>query len=86
MSKKNNAKKLIRMNRLITIAEFDNTYDIKYSLLIDMLEQAEIPYILSNQNARTVEFYVVSPSNMSIEVKVYEDRLNEAMEIVKSIQ
>ena len=74
------------MEKLLTIAEFDNTYDIKYNLLIDMLEQAEIPYILSNQNARTVELYVVSPSNMAIEVKVYEDRLKESMEIVKSIQ
>jgi len=74
------------MDKLITIAEFNNTYDIKYNLLIDMLEQADIPYILSNQNARTVEFYVVSPSNMAIEVKVYEDRLKESMEIVKSIQ
>jgi hypothetical protein len=74
------------MDKLVTIAEFNNTYDIKYNLLIDMLEQAEIPYILSNQNARTVELYVVSPSNMAIEVKVYEDRLKESMEIVKSIQ
>ena len=74
------------MDKLVTIAEFNNTYDIKYNLLIDMLEQAEIPYILSNQNARTVELYVVSPSNMAIEVKVYEDRLEESMEIVKSIQ
>jgi hypothetical protein len=74
------------MDKLITIAEFNNTYDIKYNLLIDMLEQADIPYILSNQNARTVEFYVVSPSNMAIEVKVYDERLKEAMEIVESIQ
>ncbi len=74
------------MNRLITIAEFDNTYDVKYSLLKDMLEQAKIPYILSNENARSVELFIVSPSNMSIEVKVYEDRLVEATEIVKSIQ
>ena len=73
------------MEKLITIAEFSNTYDVKYNLLIDMLEQSDIPYILSNQNARTVEFYVLTPSNMSIEVKVYKDRLNEAMEIVKSI-
>jgi hypothetical protein len=74
------------MEKLITIAEFDNTYHVKYSLLIDMLEQAGIPFIQSNQNARTVEFYVVSPSNMAIEVKVYESQLEQAMEIVKSIK
>jgi len=75
----------MNMEKLITIAEFDNTYDIKYSLLIDMLEQAGIPYILSNQNARSVELYFVSPSNMAIEVKVYDTWLTEAMEIVQSI-
>jgi len=73
------------MNKLITIAEFDNTYDVKYSLLKDMLEQAKIPYIISNENARSVEVFVISPSNMSIEVKVYEDSLVEATEILKSI-
>jgi hypothetical protein len=74
------------MNRLVTIAEFANTFDVKYCLLKDMLEEAEIPYILSNANARSVELYSISPSNMSIEVKVYEDVLAEAIEIVKSIQ
>jgi len=73
------------MNRLITISEFDNTYDVKYSLLKDMLEQAKIPYIICNENARSVEVFVISPSNMSIEVKVYEDSLVEAKEILKSI-
>lgn len=49
------------MEKLITIAEFDNTYDVKYSLLIDMLEKSGILFIQSNQNARTVESFVVSP-------------------------
>ena len=73
------------MENLITIGEFSNTYDVKYSLLIDMLEQAEIPHIISNQNARTVEPYIASPSNMSIQVKVYESRLKEALQIIESI-
>jgi hypothetical protein len=71
---------------LITIAEFDNTSDIKYSLLKDMLDQAGIPYLINNENFRSVEPYLVSPSNMSIEVKVYEDSLVPALEILRSIQ
>jgi len=73
------------MNRLITIAEFDNIYDVKFSLLKDMLEQAKIPYITTNENTRSVELFVVSPSNMSIEIKVYEDKLEEVKEIIDSI-
>ncbi len=73
------------MNRLTTIAEFDNIYDVKFSLLKDMLEQAEIPYITTNENARSVELFVVSPSNMSIEIKVYEDKLGEVKKIIDSI-
>jgi len=73
------------MNRLITIAEFDNIYDVKFSLLKDMLDQAKIPYITTNENARSVELFVVSPSNMSIEIKVYEDKLEEVKEIIDSI-
>jgi hypothetical protein len=74
------------MTQLITIAEFDNTYDVKFSLLKDMLNEACIPFITTNENARSVELFVVSPSNMAIEIKVYEDRLTEANEIIKSIQ
>ena len=74
------------MEKLITIAEFDNTYDVKYSLLIDMLEQAEIPYIKSNENARSVEIFIASPSNMAIEIKVYESYLEQSLQIVRSIR
>ena len=74
------------MKRLVTIAEFNNTLDLRLSLLKDMLSQAQIPYVVVNENARAVEPYIVSPSNESIEVKIYEDKLEEAKEIVKSIK
>ncbi len=74
------------MKQLITIAEFSNALDAKYSLLKDMLEQAKIPYIITNENARLVEPFIISPSNEAIEIKVYEDRFVEANEILKSIQ
>ncbi len=74
------------MKRIITVAEFSNALDVKYNLLKDMLEQAEIPYIISNENARLVEPFIHSPGNEAIEIKVYEDQFEEANEIFKSIR
>ncbi len=74
------------MKRLITVAEFSNALDVKFSLLKDMLKQAKIPYIISNENARSVEPFVLSPSNEAIEIKVYEDSFVKANEIFESIQ
>ena len=73
------------MKQLVTVAEFSHALDIKYSLLKDMLDQANIPYVVENENARIVEPLIVSPSNLAIEIKVYEDRFEEAHDIFKSI-
>ena len=74
------------MKRLITIAEFPTTFDIKYSLLKDMLEQAEIPYFEVNENMRALKPFPISPSNISIEIKVYEEYLEEVAKIIESIK
>ena len=74
------------MKKLVSIAEFSNAHDVKYNLLKDMLVQAGIPFIITNENARLVEPFIVSPSNEAIEVKVYEDKYQEANEVFKSIQ
>lgn len=73
------------MSRLITIAEFPNIYDVKYSLIQDMLEEAGIPYLTSNENARVTKPLLANISNLSLEIKVYEENLEQAMQIVKSI-
>lgn len=74
------------MKRLITIAEFPTTYDIKYSLLKDMLEQAEIPYFEVNETMRGLKPFPIGPSNISIEIKVYEEYLEEVQKILQSIK
>ncbi|MBN2634712.1 MAG: hypothetical protein JXR61_00475 [Prolixibacteraceae bacterium] len=74
------------MKRLITVAEFPTTYDIKYSLLKDMLEQAEIPYIEVNANMRGLKQFPLGPGNISIEIKVYEEYLEEVSMIIQSIK
>ena len=74
------------MDRLITLAVFDNNFDVRYNLLKDMLDEAEINYIISNQNARTIKpMPYTTPSNMSIEIKVYKNKLEEAVKILESI-
>jgi hypothetical protein len=73
------------MNKLISIAEFNDPFDVKYNLLKDKLEQAEIPYLISNFHARSLESIVENQGGLFIEVKVYEHRFAEADEIIKSI-
>ena len=74
------------MKRLVTVAVFPNTFDITYSLLKDMLEQAEIPYLVVNENARSLKQFPIGPTNISIEIKVYEEYLEEVQEIIRSIK
>ena len=74
------------MKRLVTIAEFPTTFDIKYSLLKDMLERAEIPYFEVNENMRGLKPFPISPTNISIEIKVYEEYLEEVIKILESIK
>lgn len=75
------------MKKLITLAVFDNTFEIKFNLLKEMLEEAGINYLTTNENNRTVK-PVMFPvaSNLSIEVKVYEEDLEEAARIFQSIK
>ena len=78
--------KIDKMKRLVTVAEFPTAYAIKYSLLKDMLEHAEIPYFEVNENMRGLKPFPISPSNISIEIKVYEEYLEEVQKILQSIK
>ena len=75
------------MSKLITLAVFDNVFDVNFNLLKDMLDEAGIDYITTNENARTVKPmpYMV-PTNISIEIRVYEEKLDEAIKILRSIK
>ena len=74
------------MSRLITIAEFPNGFDVKYSLIKDMLDEAGIQYITTNENARITKPMIANISNISLEIRVYEENLNEALELINSIK
>lgn len=74
------------MSKLVTLAVFENVFDVRYNLLKDMLDEAGISYIAANENARSVKpMPFMTPTNISIDIKVYEDRLEEAMDILNSI-
>jgi len=74
------------MKKLITLAVFDNSFDVKYNLLKDMLDEADIYYITNNENTRAIKpALFITPSNTSIDIKVYEKDLDEAVKIMVSI-
>lgn len=74
------------MKKLVTLAVFDNVIDVKFNLLKDMLEEAGIPYLTGNEQARTVKpLPFVSPANIAIDIKVYEEDAEEALKIYQSI-
>ena len=75
------------MSRLVTISTFLNSFDIRYNLFKDMLEEAGIGYIVVNENRRIAGgALVVSPDNMAIEIKVDEENEAKALEILQSIK
>jgi len=71
--------------KLITIAEFSNAHEVKLSLLKDMQEQAGIDYLVKNEYTRIVKSSIFAPPNESIEVKVYKENLEKAIDILNSI-
>lgn len=74
------------MKKLVTVAVFDNVIDVKFNILKDMLEEAEIPYLTKNENARKVKPTLsMVATNVAIDVKVYEENLEEALKIWQSI-
>ena len=73
-------------NKLITVAEFSNSFDVKYNLFKDMLEKAGIEYITSNENARLIEGALeLAPSNIAIGIKCFQKDAQKATEIFNSI-
>lgn len=75
------------MSHLVTISTFLNSFDIRYNLFKDMLEEAGIGYIVVNENRRIAGgALVVSPDNVAIEIKVDEENEAKALEILQSIK
>ena len=74
------------MSKLIILGRFDNVFDIKFNLLKGLLDEAGIPYLTSNENYRTVKSVpFMTPANVSIDIRVEEADLEEAMNLYHSI-
>lgn len=74
------------MKKLVTLAVFDNVIEVRFNLLKDMLEKAEIPYLTNNENSRSVKPSLsMLATNVAIDVKVYEEDFEEAEKIWQSI-
>ena len=75
------------MSKLVAVAQFLNSFDIRYNLFKDMLEEAGIGYVVVNENRRVAGgALVVSPTNLAIEIKVDEEDYLKATEILESIK
>jgi hypothetical protein len=75
------------MEKLITIAVFDNSFEVSFNLLKDMLEEGGIPYLVCNEYSRAIKpTPAILPCDQAIQVKVYEKDFREAFEIAKTLR
>lgn len=75
------------MSKLITLAIFDTTFDVKFNLLKSMLEEAGIHYVSVNENMRGIEpFPMATPTNLAIEIRIAEEDMEVAGKILDSIE
>lgn len=75
------------MSKTITVATFTSNFDMKYMLFKEMLDEAGIEYMLVNEITSTIDgTFSGSPSNIGIEIRVMEEKFDEALEIYNSIK
>ena len=74
-------------NKPVTVASFTTNFDMKYMMFKEMLEEAGIEYMLVNEITSTIDgTFAGSPTNIGIEIRVMEDKLEEASKILESIK
>lgn len=75
------------MSSAITIATFTSNFDMKYILFKEMLDEADIKYMVVNEITSTIDgTFAGSPSNIGIEIRVMEENADEAVKIYNSIE
>nr|WP_321355135.1 DUF2007 domain-containing protein [uncultured Draconibacterium sp.] len=75
------------MSKAVTVATFTSNFDMKYMLFKEMLEEAGITFMLVNEITSTIDgTFSGSPSNIGIEIRVMEEKFEEALEIYNSIK
>lgn len=68
-----------------TIATFNNSWEPQLAIAKSMLEQAGINYYVTNENFLSTEPLLVTPSPLSIELRVDKKRVVEALQIIESL-
>jgi len=72
---------------MVTLEVFNSSLDIRLLILKDMLEESGIGYITTNEvKSRGRPLQISAPDNMAIELRVYEENLEKAREILASIK
>ena len=75
------------MSKTVTVAVFSSSMDIRMNLFRDMLEAANIDYVVVNENTRTIRgAFPIIAGNIGIEIRVKEEDAARAVEIYESIQ
>ena len=75
------------MSKPVTVATFTTNFDMKYMMFKEMLEEAGIEYMLVNEITSTIDgTFAGSPTNIGIEIRVMDDKLEEATKILESIR
>ncbi|WP_303919118.1 DUF2007 domain-containing protein [Draconibacterium sediminis] len=75
------------MCKAVTVATFTSNFDMKYMLFKEMLDEAGIDFMLVNEITSTIDgTFSGSPTNIGIEIRVMEDKFEEALEIYNSIK
>ena len=75
------------MSKAVTVATFTSNFDMKYMLFKEMLDEAGIDFMLVNEITSTIDgTFSGSPSNIGIEIRVMEEKFEEAREIFNSIK
>lgn len=71
----------------VTVATFSTNFDMKYMLFKEMLDEARIQYMVVNEISSTIDgTFGGSPSNIGIEIRVMDDKAEEAIKILDSIE
>ncbi|WP_319481866.1 putative signal transducing protein [uncultured Draconibacterium sp.] len=75
------------MSKAVTVATFTSNFDMKYMLFKEMLDEAGIDFMLVNEITSTIDgTFSGSPTNIGIEIRVMEEKFEEALEIYNSIK
>ena len=75
------------MNKSVTIVTFTSTFDIRFTLFKEILEEAGIRYMTVNEITSSVDgVFRGSPTSIGIEIRVLEENAEEALQIWNSIQ